>query len=250
MKLDRIELYLGPDSSRSPRAQGLISLLEEIRKKWMMEYVVICTEQLSTENMNEIEREIRSIPPQVRGRIVSSRNHVLPLSRTKRLNLGNTPIILMRKNGLPVDVYPHLLGTKYYSPEDFLEKILRVGPVDYLEARGILEDPLVKIVADCPNSLEEGMTFLGADLQTDAGVIDALLKDRLENFVVVEAETRAKDSSVAQVCRLSAGYARSMNVPPDKIRKIVVCLSFEGQLAATCEGSNVELYRLEFKRVI
>ncbi|MEM3018593.1 MAG: hypothetical protein QXO25_06925, partial [Candidatus Bathyarchaeia archaeon] len=68
MKLDRIELYLGPDSSRSPRAQGLISLLEEIRKKWMMEYVVICTEQLSTENMNEIEREIRSIPPQVRGR--------------------------------------------------------------------------------------------------------------------------------------------------------------------------------------
>jgi hypothetical protein len=41
-----------------------------------------------------------------------------------------------------------------------------------------------------------------------------------------------------------------MNVPLDKIRKIVVCLSFEGQLAATCEGSSVELYRLEFRRVI
>ncbi|MBS7622304.1 DUF91 domain-containing protein [Candidatus Bathyarchaeota archaeon] len=250
MKLDRIELYLDADSSHSARAQRLVSLLKELRKKWMIEYAVISTGQLSNEDIERIGIEIRSIPPQVRGRIVSSRHNVLPLSRTKRLNLSNTPIILMRKKSLPVDVYPHLLGTKYFSPEDSLEKILRVGPADFLEARGMLEEPLLKIIADHPDSLEEGMTFLDANLKTDVGVVDAVMKDRLGNLVVVEAETSAKDSSVAQVCRLSAGYAKSINIPPDKIRKIIVCVSYEGQLAATCEGSNVELYRLEFRRVI
>jgi hypothetical protein len=214
-----------------------------------MEYVLVKSIELPRDETEKVESAIRSIPPQVRGRIVSSRNHILPLSRTKRLNLQNTPVILLRKNGLPVDVYPHLLGTNYSSPEDSIERILRVGPDEHLEARGILEDPLVKIIADYPDCLEKGMVLLETNAQTEAGVIDALMEDSSGNPVVLEAETRAKDSSVAQVCRLAAGYAKSSEIPLDKVRKIVVCLDYEGQLAATCEGSNVELYRIELRKI-
>mgnify|MGYP001087850395 FL=1 len=249
LKLHNIELYLDPDASYAPRMQTLISLLEELKKRWMMEYVVVKSRELSPEEAERVESAIRSIPPQVRGRIVSSRHHALPLSRTKRLNLKNTPVIILRKNGFPVDVYPHLLGTNYSSPEDFVTKILRVGPDEHLEARGILEDPLVKIIADYPDCLEEGMVLLETNAQTEAGVIDALMEDSTGNPVVLEAETKAKDSSVAQVCRLAAGYARSREISLDKIRKIVVCLGYEGQLAATCQGSNVELYRIELRRI-
>lgn len=249
IKLHKIEFYFDPDGSYAPKIQTLISLLEELKHRWMMEYVLVKSEELSPEEMEKVESAIRSIPPQVRGRIVSSGNHILPLSRTKRLNLRNTPVILIMKNGLPVDVYPHLLGTNYSSPEDSIAKILRVGPDEYLEARGILEDPLVKIIADYPDFLEEGMVLLRVNAQTEVGVIDALMEDGSKNPVVVEAETRARDSSVAQVCRLAAGYAKSIGVPPERIRKMVVCLDYEGQLVATCEGSNVELFKLELRRI-
>jgi RecB family endonuclease NucS len=85
--------------------------------------------------------------------------------------------------------------------------------------------------------------------ETEAGVIDILLQDVKGNPIVVETETRAKDSSVAQVCRLAAGYAKSNGLSLEQVRKMIVCLDYEGQLETTCEGSGVELYRMEFKRI-
>jgi hypothetical protein len=54
---------------------------------------------------------------------------------------------------------------------------------------------------------------------------------------------------VAQVCRLAAGYAKSNGLSLEQVRKMIVCLDYEGQLETTCEGSGVEIYRIEFRRI-
>jgi len=247
--LYRIKLYFDPAGVYASEVKRLLSLLEEIRNRWMIEYEIFEAKSLTSEEVEKLQSSIRSIPPQVRGRIVSSGNHPLPLSGRKRLNLKNTPVILLEKNNVPIDVYPHLLGTKYSSTEDSFSRILRFGPDEHLEARGILEDPLIKIISDYPESLGKGTVLLQTNAETEAGVIDTLLRDGSGDTMVVEVETRARDSSVAQVCRLAAGYARSKGVSLEKIRKVVVCLDYEGNLVRTCEGSSVELYKMEFRRV-
>ncbi|MGQ9543072.1 MAG: hypothetical protein ACUVTM_03135 [Candidatus Bathyarchaeia archaeon] len=245
----RITLYMHSRGRYASRIQDLKAILEQIYARWMVEYRIVEAEELTSEEVESLRGRIRSIPPQVRGRIVTSGNYTLPLSRRKRLNLTNTPIVLLERDMEPVDVYPHLLGARYRSVEDSLNRILKYGPDQYLEARGIIEDPLIRILSDCPEAMGERLTLLGVNVKTQAGVIDTLLEDSLGNIVVVEAETTARDQSAGQVCRLAAGYASSNNIPIEKVRKMIVCLKYEGGLAKTCEGSGVELYKLEFRKV-
>ena len=244
-----IELYHDSNASYSVGFQQILDILEKLKQTWQIEYDIFEAQDISAEEVHKIETSIRSIPPQVRGRIVSSGNHILPLSRKKNLNLKNTPVIILKKKGIPTSVFPHLLGTNYSKPIDSLSRILKVGPDEFFEFKGLLEDPIVKILSDYPEALGTGTSFVDINVETDAGIIDILLKDELENHVVVEVETKAKDAAVAQVCRLAAGYAKSNNLPLSKIRKAIVCISYEGQLKVTCEGSEVELYQIELIRI-
>ncbi|MCX6660846.1 MAG: endonuclease NucS [Candidatus Bathyarchaeota archaeon] len=246
----KIKLYFDLQGSYQNRLTMLHGLLEDIKKKWNVSCEETEVRNLSKEEIKNLPSLIRSIPPQVRGRIVSSGHHVLPLSRTKRLNLRNTPITILKIDDAPADVYPHLLGTNYATPEDFISRILRVGPSEYLQARGLLEEPIIKILADYPESLGKGTSLLMISHETEAGVIDIILQDVKGNPIVVETETRAKDSSVAQVCRLAAGYAKSNGLSLEQVRKMIVCLGYEGQLETTCEGSGVELYKLVIYRLV
>jgi hypothetical protein len=244
-----IELYYDSNTKYSTDLQQLSELLEKLKQTWQIEHDIFEAQDISAEESQKIETSIRSIPPQVRGRIVTSGNHILPLSRKKNLNLKNTPIIILKKKGIPTAVFPHLLGTNYGNPVDSLSRILKVGPDEYLEAKGLLEDPIVKILSDYPEAFGIGTSFVDTNAETDAGIIDILLKDEQENHIVVEVETIAKDAAVAQVCRLAAGYAKSINLPFSKIRKVIVCINYEGQLKVTCEGSEVELYQIELVRI-
>jgi hypothetical protein len=247
--LYRITLYIHSEGAYSSRIQGLKRILEEIFEKWMVEHRIIDGENLTSEEAENLRSKIRSIPPQVRGRIVTSRNYVLPLSRRKQLNLLNTPIVLLERDSKPIDVYPHLLGARYRGVEDSLNNILRYGPDQYLEARGIIEDPLIKIISDCPEAIEDGLTLLGVNVGTPTGLIDVLLRDGLGRVVVVEVETAARDQAAAQVCRLAAGYSISNGIPLENVRKMIVCLRHDGGLTETCRGSGVELYKLDFRKV-
>ncbi|MEM3527424.1 MAG: endonuclease NucS [Candidatus Bathyarchaeia archaeon] len=245
----RITLYIHSKGAYISRIQGLKRILEEIFERWMVEYRIFDGENLTAEEVEDLRSKIRNIPPQVRGRIVTSRNYLLPLSRSKELNLLNTPIVLLERDSKPVDVYPHLLGARYRGVEDSLNSILRYGPDQYLEARGIIEDPLIRIISDCPEAIEEGLTLLEVNVGTPTGVIDVLLRDRSGRVVVVEVETMARDRSAAQVCRLAAGYSSSSSIPIENVRKMIVCLRYDGGLRETCRGSGVELYRLDFRKV-
>ncbi len=246
----RFLLYHDKDAAYASEIRTLTDLLEKINSKWGVDYRLVEVENLSSSQVERLKAEIRNTMPQLRGKIVSSRGNVLPLSKSKNPNLTNTPILLLYHNESPINVFPHLLGTTYFDIESALESIAKNGPRAHLAARGLLENPIQKILADDSPTLEDGMKFTDVDVEVESGVIDILLQDAENKFVVVEIETRTREAAVAQVCRLAASYCSTNKVSPDDVRKVIVCQQYDENVVKACEGANVELYKVDMRRVI
>jgi len=246
----KFTLYYEKDTAYSERVPKIEMLLKEIRQKWKTDYRLIEAHNLSSLQIDQLKNDIRSILPQLRGKIVSSRNRVLPLSKTKNPNFTNTPILLLFHDDMPVNVFPHLLGTTYFDIETSLENIAKDGPRAHLAVKGLLEEPIQKILADDPEILEKGMKFLGVDVETQSGIIDLLLQDSKNRIAIVEIETKATESAVAQVSRLAVGYSSKVKISQSKIRKLIVCEQFDESTVSACQGADVELYKVDVRRIV
>jgi hypothetical protein len=246
----KFTLYYEKDARYSERISNIEKLLKEIRRKWKADYRFVEACSLSPLQTEQLKNDIRSILPQMRGKIVSSRNRVLPLSKTKNPNLTNTPILILFHDDMPVNVFPHLLGTTYFDIETSLENIAKDGPKAHLAVKGLLEEPIQKILADDPEILEKDMKFLGIDVETESGEIDLLLQDSEDRIVVVEIETRASENAVAQVARLAVGYSSKAKISQNRIRRLVVCEQFDENAVSACQGTNVELYKVDIRRIV
>lgn len=242
-------LYYEQKAPYQDKVRSSIEILEKIREVWKADFNVVMVETMGQTEVERVKGDIRSIPPQVRGKIVSAGNVVLPLSRNKNLNSKNTPILMLCRDDRPVNVYPHMLGTTYFEIGMQLSKFLRNGLETQLTAQGLLEEPIQKILADAPSILEEGMRFLDANKDVGFGVADVLLQDSGGRVVVVEIETKATEDAVAQVSRLAAGYASQPDFSPENVRKIILCQSYDGKTVKACRGAVVELYRLTSEKV-
>jgi RecB family endonuclease NucS len=116
-------------------------------------------------------------------------------------------------------------------------------------ARGLLEEPIQKILSDDPSFLEEGMKFKDANKDVGFGVVDVLLEDSEGRDVVVEIETKATENAVAQVARLAAGYISQNKLSTNRVRKLILCQHFDKKTVKACQGANVELYRLTVEKI-
>lgn len=237
-------LYYEQKTPYQNRINPIIQTLERIQKKWEIDFSIIETETLQQAQVEQVKNGIRSITPQIRGKIVSAKNKVLPLSKTKNLNTTNTPILILYHNKRPIDVYPHMLGTTYFEIEPQLKNISEIGPQAHMVAKGLLEEPIQKILADDPSILEKRMQFKDANKDVGFGVVDVLLQDACGRIVVVEIETKATETAVAQVSRLAAGYASQNKLSLDSVRKVILCQHFDEKTVKSCQGANVELYQL------
>ena len=240
----KFALYYEQKAPYQNKVRSIIEILEKIRGVWKTDFSVVMVETMGQTEVERVKDDIRTIAPQVRGKIVSARNMVLPLSKNKNLNSKNTPILMLCRDDRPVNVYPHMLGTTYFEIGMQLSNILKSGLEAHMTAQGLLEEPIQKMLADAPSILEEGMRFLDANKDVGFGVADVLLQDSDGRVVVVEIETQATEDAVAQVSRLAAGYASQNHLSPENVRKIIMCQSYDGKTVKACRGAVVELYRL------
>ena len=243
----KLELYFKPGARYESDLDRIREIVREIEKKWNMPCQEFDISLLSSDEKTGLADDIRSISPQIRGRIVSSRGKALPLSGSKLLNLENTPIVLLRENERAVDIFPHLLGTTYFDVTSAVEKILALGPTEYFRSRGLLEDPIVKILADAPELIEKGMSFIGSNVELADGSVDLILRDHEGTDVVIEVETRASDQAVGQVLRLARSYAGQAG--RSRVRKAIVCILLDAGIPLACKEAEVELFHLAFERV-
>jgi hypothetical protein len=257
-------LYIKDPDTKSQSFESLKSLLDRLQKKEEDFSVEIVNASSLTEAQKEkIAADIRAIPPQVRGRVVSGGGMTLALSRTKNLNFDNTPILLIRDDSdKPIAVFPHALEQKVENPEDHLRKALEIGiDASLHEKRVPTEELLTEIISTDPSIIEGGMKVLDREYPTPTGTIDLLLIDKNGAPVVVEVEVMATEQAVGQVCKLAEGYAELMRkeISTDReqanlmkaivARKAIVCLRIKGKLRDACESANVELYQLKTERL-
>lgn len=248
MHSHELEFYYSRTASYFSDMGNQVEKLNRIQDRWGIPYALVEESQLTESARARLLSDLRGVPPQLRGKIVTSRGKMLPLSRSKRLNLKNTPVIVIRDGGRPIAVFPHQLGTAYVDVTTSLQELMELGPQYLMVARGLLEEPLLEMLSDYPDVLEEEMSFVDSKLEISTGEIDLLMKDKQGRPVVIEVETHATDAAVGQVLRLTDGFAQSSALHSTP-RKMIVCITYDRNVPHGCKNSGVELYRLAFKRL-
>jgi hypothetical protein len=228
---------------------SIASTLDAIRERWGTQYKLVETDTLSTDGADKLRAQIREVIPQSRGRIVSSGGNVLPLSHGRRLNVENTPILLLYVEGRPIQVYPHMLGKEYASIEKGLRQLLEEGPRQTVEERGLVEPSIERLLAGHPTLLGEGASCNDVEVDVGAGVADLVLSAKDGRPIVVEVKIHADDSAIGQVSRIAEAYATRQSLDHSTVRKAIACLTYAKNLDTACRGAGVELYELKLSRI-
>ncbi|SRR6266540_3480853 len=238
----RLILYHKIDASYSSTLPELLQLLESLKVKHGIELRVISADQLTAESVRELKKSLRDLPPQKRGEIVTSRGNMLPLSAGKNLNLSNTPILLVEKDGIPIDVFPKRTEDHYRDLREGLRQMLGPGIELNQGSPSAEEDARSRFVSNV-SALEPGLELTGEEVHVEAGNIDLLLRDKTNRFLVVEIEREARDATIGQVLRLSASLAERENISPDSIRKVIICARINSHVELAARSIKIEIHK-------
>jgi hypothetical protein len=220
----KLFLYYDVKSGYSDKIPELVSLLHLLSTQRGAEFEVIPHDKMTGESESNLKKAIYElqIHPQGRGQIVTSRGNMLPFSKGKNLNLANTPILLVEENGKPIDVLPKRVQGHFTSVEAGLLEMLE-NSVQFGKAVFSAENLAISRIMKDPRVIEDGLEIIGQEVDIPAGKIDLLAKDQNQRFLVVEFEREATDASLGQIIRLGASFAKLEKVPPNVVRKMIVC---------------------------
>jgi len=215
-------------------------LLESLKAKWGTEFKMVPGKSLTEDSERQLKMSMRSVPPQKRGDLVTSRGNMLPLSASKNLNVENTAILLVEKNGAPIDVYPKRTEDHYMDVRGGLLQMLEKG-IEVNEVRRSPEELARRRLVTNPALIETGLNVVGEEVSVQPGKIDILLKDMTNQFLVVELERAALDAAIGQLLRLSVSLAKREGIAPASVRKMVICARINEHVEMAAHSVNIEI---------
>ncbi len=159
-------------------------------------------ESPSSEQKKKIVEEIRRIKPQSRGSVVASGGRILPISGSKKLNLKNTPVLLVREidgdaDSSPIYVFPCKVGERYYSVLDGIAFLSGTLP-NLRELPGETEESLISSLKANSDRLESGLRFRSSEDTLTTGKTDLVFLDSRLQILLIEVERAATDSAIGQ----------------------------------------------------
>lgn len=198
--------------------------------------------EIPSATTKDVEDRIRGLIPQRRGSIVATHGFPLPLSNSKKLNLQNTPVLLVSSSGKVEYVFPCLVGEKYYSVLEGV-RFLRDHLPEMAALPGIMEDAITELLLH--NLPEPGLTRQPrADAETSAGLADLVFRDRKGRRVVVEVEREATDSALGQILRLAGGYEKKNGLQNREVRAVIACIKIHEYVELGAKRAGVEIWRV------
>src|SRR5579862_2169907 len=148
-KLD-LELFYDKEKTYSEDINALIHRCYELQHKHGIRFDKFESSELTHNQTEHVVSEIRGIIPQERGSIVTSRGSMLPLSKSKKLNLGNTPVLLVKSKKKPVYVFPCRVGETYYDIPAGIDHLKNNLP-KLVPLKGEMETSLTERLKESPN---------------------------------------------------------------------------------------------------
>jgi len=232
---------------------SLKEILTEIQSIKSDSILVSLTERTS---LNAAQEEkiiglIRSIRPQARGSIVASGGKPLPISGSKKLNLQNTPVLILNEiishEKKPRYVFPCRVGEKYYSVLEgisFLrQRLAQAYSPNLGELPGQMEEELAIRLRQEPYALETGLTLVSSESFTPTGKTDLIFSDSKSKYLVIEVERKATDSAVGQILRLTAGFEKGHGLSQGVVRCGIVCLRIHDNVLEAARRAGIEVWR-------
>jgi hypothetical protein len=239
-----IEATIYYDKSQKYRGVSLEEILANFSNLNSNKVRAKQAERAELRSEDEVIEDIRMIKPQSRGSVVASGGNALPISGSKKLNLQNTPVILVREKKKPVYVFPCKIGERYYSIANGIS-FLKENLPNLVELEGEMEDTLVTIISDAPEKVEEGLVLDDLELDTPTGKTDIVFRDARGQFLVIEVEREATDSAVGQILRLSAGFEKHRSFPVNSVRAGIACYRIQPNVLSACERAKIEVWKYE-----
>ncbi len=239
---DKIQIKVYYDAQSPANSELLTKKLETLSRVSGVSIIKIERGDLSESEESRVLDQIRKIKPQARGSIVTSGGRMLPLSGSKKLNLQNTPVILVEGAGdqEPRYVFPCSIGEKYYSASDGIDFLEQNLP-DLPKLEGESEEDLAKLISKNPEMLERGLRLVSEELDTPTGRCDLLFEDRNGAKLLIEVERDLSDQALGQVLRLAAGYEQESK---GKIRAGIVCLHSHDNLELGAKRAGIEIWTI------
>lgn len=221
---------------------------ERLASEFDLSFAYFDSSGISEKMKSEIADKIRAIIPQRRGGIVTSRKMILPLSGTKKLNLGNTPILVVEDDEGSVYVFPCRLGETYYGLEDGIAH-LRSNLPKLPPLTGLSEKDLTAIILKQPELLEKGLHDPSEEVETSAGTIDIVFRDVNERKLLVEVEREADDAPLGQILRLCAAYQKKLSLSRESVRGVIVCMRAREFIQDAAKRAGIEIKIIEAKNL-
>jgi hypothetical protein len=205
--------------------------------------------------LNETEMEvildkIRIASQRAKVRVSSKGGGMLPISRSKKLNVDQIPILLVMEHGRPWNVFPNEKGGKgqKYEISFYLEGLLESDQIEGFEQQALSEEDICKILANFPSMIEDDLKYKSREVEVDGGVIDMVFVDSEDNHMLVEIEIRGTDAAIGQVSRFPIPYAKKFRISHEKTRKAIVCIEISESRIIACRENNIEVYQFGIKR--
>ncbi len=242
-KLDLELFYDKETKSYSSSIGALINQCYRLQHKHRVRFERFESKELRQRQTEHIVSEIRGIIPQERGSIVTSRGSMLPLSKSKKLNLGNTPVLLVKSKKKPVYVFPCRVGETYYDIPSGLSHLENNLP-KLVPLSGEMETSLAERLKESPSILEPGLVFIAEEVDTSTGKADLLFRDALGRQVMVEVEREATDAALGQILRLGAGYEEIAKLPKDMLRIGIACSRIHKYVSAAAKKGGIEIWKV------
>jgi len=222
------------------RGPGYREVLEVLRSKGVSFQLV---DPLVVDE-EDVVKEIRALPPQVRGKVRYGRGRPLPITRSGRLNTGNTAIVLVYRDGKLLDVYPKQLGERYVSPVEGVRGLGEVGPYHPYE------ESLVGLIRDRPELIGASRVIRTHwELMEDdrvVGEVDLLLEDGSGGRVLVEVEETIGEKAVTQILAL-AEVLRRRGICPSRLA--IVGFAADSKSVRAAKEAGIEVWVLRLERV-
>jgi hypothetical protein len=179
-------------------------LLEKVKEKHQIDYQIVTSDMLSETEIEVILDQIRIASQRAKVRVSSKGGGMLPISRSKKLNVDQIPILLVMEHGRPWNVFPNEKGGKgqKYEISFYLEGLLESDQIEGFEQQALSEEDICKILANFPSMIEDDLKYKSREVEVDGGVIDMVFVDSEDNHMLVEIEIRGTDAAIGQVSRL------------------------------------------------
>ncbi|MFX0090298.1 MAG: DUF91 domain-containing protein [Candidatus Hodarchaeota archaeon] len=192
---------------------------------------------------------IRDISARKKIAVKSQGGGALPISRSGLLNHRNIPILLVHEFDRPTWVFPHMAQKVRYETLDYLQLVMESESPEEITIDVFSEEDIIRILKNYPYFIEPELEFVDTEVAVEGGRIDAIFLDSQGRHFLIEVEIVARDNALGQVSRFVEPYISKFNVPPDKIRKGIVCLQISNSVLNACKVANIEVFRLSAVKI-